>query len=200
MSNELLDLDTQGKEVVLQSTWLFYCLLGGEKIQREGSQAVLHPGPSTPRCSVMVRIVALCPPWPSPVGITVDWWLETDEIQIFFKKVKNALNDEQVLGVENAFKSVCPCYSICVIHRQMPELQKTASLISIASAIQVQFGFLIRQVHIPLAVNKTEFRATSAGLLKKKILSHGWKKYNADTKRPNYKHLSNFWGVWRFES
>lgn len=53
------------------------------------------------------------------------WWLETDEIQIFFKKVKNAFNDEQVLGVENAFKSVCSCYSICVIHRLMFELQKT---------------------------------------------------------------------------
>lgn len=31
MSNELLDLDTPGKEVVLQSTGLVYCLLGGGK-------------------------------------------------------------------------------------------------------------------------------------------------------------------------
>lgn len=80
MSNELLDLDTQGKEVVLQSTWVFYCLLGGGKIQREGSQAILHPGPSIPRCWVAGRAVALCTPLPSPVGITVDWWLKTVEI------------------------------------------------------------------------------------------------------------------------
>lgn len=55
----------------------------------------------------------------------------------------------------------------------------------------VQLGFLIRQVHIPLAVNKTEFRATSAGLVKK-TQSHGWKKYNADFKRPDFKYLCNF--------
>jgi len=50
MSNELLDLDTLGKEVVLQSTWLFNCLLGGGKIQRESIQAILHLGACTPRC------------------------------------------------------------------------------------------------------------------------------------------------------
>lgn len=44
----------------------------------------------------------------------------------FFFKVKNTFNDEQELGGENAFKSVCSCYSICVIHRLMLELQKTA--------------------------------------------------------------------------
>lgn len=68
MSNEFLELDTLGKEIVLQSTWLFNCLLGGGKIQREGIQAILHLGASTPRCQVMVKIVALCPPLPAPLG------------------------------------------------------------------------------------------------------------------------------------
>lgn len=53
MSNELLDLDTLGKECSLQSTWLFNCLLGGGKVQREGTGTVLHFGASTARCQVV---------------------------------------------------------------------------------------------------------------------------------------------------
>lgn len=131
MSNEFLELDTLGKEIVLQSTWLFNCLLGGGKIQREGIQAILHLGASTPRCQVMVKIVALCPPLPAPLGDKADtgaWRPMKSRILKKKKKVENAFNDEQVLGVENAFKSACCCYYFCVRHRLVFELQITASV------------------------------------------------------------------------
>lgn len=90
MSNEFLELDTLGKEIVLQSTWLFNCLLGGGKIQREGIQAILHLGASTPRCQVMVKIVALClPTIASATGRqSGHWCLETNEIKNIKKKKK----------------------------------------------------------------------------------------------------------------
>lgn len=129
MSNELLDLDTLGKEVVFQSTWLFNCLLGGGKIQREGMHPVLHLGASTARCQVVVRIAALCWPLPSPVGATVDTGAQRQrKSRIKKKSVENAFNDEQVLCVENAFKSAWSCYYFCVIHRRVFELQITASV------------------------------------------------------------------------
>lgn len=79
----------------------------------------------------MVGIVALCLPLPSPVGATVDtgaWRQMKSGILKKKKKLENAFNDEQVLGVENAFKSARSCYYFRVIHRLVFELQITASV------------------------------------------------------------------------
>lgn len=56
------------------------------------------------------------------------WCLDTGEMKNIKPALENAFNDEQVLGVENVFKSACSCYYFCVIHRLMSELQITASV------------------------------------------------------------------------
>lgn len=80
MSNGLLDLDTLGKEVALQSTCLFNCLLGGGKVQREGTGTILHFGASTARC----QVVEGCSTVPAIANTSGShcgrWRLETDEI------------------------------------------------------------------------------------------------------------------------
>lgn len=57
---------------------------------------------------MLVRIVALCLPLPSPVGATVDTgaWrqMKSNILKKKKKKMENAFNDEQVLDVKNAFK------------------------------------------------------------------------------------------------
>lgn len=84
----------------------------------------------------MVRLVARCLPLPSAVGTTVAAGAWTQMKSGIIKKRKkiqnktaeNAFNDEQVLGVENVFKSACSCYYFRVIHRLVFELQITASV------------------------------------------------------------------------
>lgn len=129
MSNELLDLDTLGKKVVLQSTWLFNCLLGGGK-NPEG-RYTSNSAPWSQYTQVLGNGQD-CSTLPT-IAITSGshcghWCLETDEIKNIKKKVENAFNDDQVLGVKNAFKSACSCYYFRVIHRLVFELQITASV------------------------------------------------------------------------